>query len=115
MYKEAMEEYDKIPKNAYEFIDNLELMRAYGYAITGDSVKAKELFAHAMKTDKAAAPYRAAEVCVALGDVDRALSYLEEGYRIRALHMFFTNVEPAFDPIRNDPRFIALLKKLGFQ
>jgi len=29
-------------------------------------------------------------------------------------YMVFLNVEPVFEPLRNEPRFQELLKKMGF-
>jgi adenylate cyclase len=115
MNKEALAEYQKIPAVSHNLIDNPDVMNSYVYASTGDKNKAKQLLEKAIKEDQHASAYRIAQSYVALGENDFALNWLEEGYRIRDLHMFFINVDPAFDPIRNEPRFIALLKNMGFQ
>lgn len=39
---------------------------------------------------------------------------LERGYDMRIIHMMHINVNPHFDPLRKDPRFIALTKKMHF-
>ena len=52
---------------------------------------------------------------VALGDYDTAFEWLERGFEERAFGMALLGVEQSFDPLRSDPRFIALLRRMGFQ
>jgi len=114
MNQEAMEEYDKIPPGAENAIDNVDVMKGYAYAKTGNKAKAIELVEKAIKEDPHGYPsYRVAQVYLALGDINQALNYLEESYRNHGLHMFIIKVDPVFDPIRNEPRFIALMKKMN--
>jgi DNA-binding winged helix-turn-helix (wHTH) protein/TolB-like protein len=58
-------------------------------------------------------PIEIAEVYVALGDRDRAFAWLEKAYHYRVSRVTNINVEPGFDPIRDDPRFDDLLKRIG--
>lgn len=50
---------------------------------------------------------------VGLGDPEKAIDYLEKGYADRDFEMVWLQAEPIYDPLRSDPRFIALLKKVG--
>ena len=50
----------------------------------------------------------------ALGDKDRAFEWLEKGFREREAFMPFLKVDPGFDPLRSDPRFADLLRRLRF-
>ncbi|MGH2563274.1 MAG: TPR end-of-group domain-containing protein, partial [Ginsengibacter sp.] len=111
----ALAEYGKIPGTSDEKIDNVGVMKSYAYAETGDKAKAKELLVKEIKEDSQVSVYRIAQVYVALGDFNQALNYLEEGYRTRELHMFWIKADPAFAPIKNEPRFIALLKKMTLE
>jgi adenylate cyclase len=113
MNQNALMEIDKMPKAAVNNIDNLDVMRSYIYAATGDKVKGKQLLEAAIRKDLNASPYRIAEAYIALGDYGTALNWLEEGCRIRCLHMFCARVDPGLDPIRDEPRFKALLKNIG--
>ena len=54
-----------------------------------------------------------AVVFMAVGDLDKALSLLEEAYENRDPSMNMLMVEPIFDPLRDEPRFQALLSKMG--
>ena len=54
-----------------------------------------------------------AVVYAKLGDRDRAIACLERAYAAHSSDMLFVNVEPCFDPLRDDPRFQALIRRLG--
>ena len=55
-----------------------------------------------------------AGICLGLGDHDQAISWLKEADEERDGLMPFNNVWPSFDPLRSDPRFQALLRKMNF-
>jgi serine/threonine protein kinase/Tfp pilus assembly protein PilF len=48
-----------------------------------------------------------------LGDVDRVLEYAERCIEINAGMLVFLAVDPCFDPLRADPRFQDLVRRLG--
>jgi hypothetical protein len=52
-------------------------------------------------------------IYLALGDKNRALTGLEKTYQVRSQWLFFLKVDKIFDPLRKEPRFIALLKKVS--
>lgn len=58
-------------------------------------------------------PYERAFGHVGLGDHDRALALLEEATRTRDAELIWIAVEPAFDPLRDEPRFQAILREMG--
>jgi hypothetical protein len=49
-----------------------------------------------------------------LNEKDRALTQLERSVVERDPTCVWFKVDPAFDPLRTEPRFQALLKKIGF-
>jgi TolB-like protein/DNA-binding winged helix-turn-helix (wHTH) protein len=55
-----------------------------------------------------------AEVYVGLGDKDEAMRWLEQGYKERDLWLALLKVWPRFDPLRSDPRFQDLLRRMNF-
>ena len=55
-----------------------------------------------------------AYVHVGLGNVDQAFEWLDRAYLERAGLLVFLKVEPIFDPLRSDPRFVDLLRRLRF-
>ena len=56
---------------------------------------------------------RVALIYCKLGNKDKAIEMLNKAYAMRAGDMIFVNVEPGFDSIRQDPRYQALMKKIG--
>ncbi|HKX84189.1 MAG TPA: tetratricopeptide repeat protein, partial [Pyrinomonadaceae bacterium] len=60
-------------------------------------------------------PVSFANVYVALGDREKALFWLERALEAREPAIIQFKVEPAYDTIRGDPRFIALIRKIGLE
>ena len=58
-------------------------------------------------------PFRVAYVHIGLGETDRAFEWLEKAIEARDWQMGMLKVEPAFDGLRSDPRFAALLERVG--
>ncbi len=48
-----------------------------------------------------------------IGDNQRAFAWLEKAYREQSNMLQFVKVHPYFDPIRNDPRFTDLMRRVG--
>ena len=57
--------------------------------------------------------YFTAAFAAQAGDKDEAFHYLNRAIDERDREMGATKVDPQFDPIRNDPRFAAVLKRLN--
>jgi hypothetical protein len=56
-----------------------------------------------------------AGIQAALGDRERAFRWLEEAAGERAFHLIYLKVWPELDPLRADPRFDALVRRLGLE
>ena len=54
-----------------------------------------------------------ATVNIALGDLDRALDWAEAAVPERRGWLAYLNVRPIVDPLRGQPRFDALVSKMG--
>jgi TolB-like protein len=58
-------------------------------------------------------PERLATTYFLLGQKDKALDALELGYRQHAPNIIYLKADPYYDPLRTEPRFQALERKLG--
>jgi tetratricopeptide (TPR) repeat protein len=62
---------------------------------------------------KPVSPYYMAGIYARLGDHDKALEWLQRGYHQHADHLVTLKVDPVFDGMRSDPRFVNLLLRIG--
>jgi hypothetical protein len=87
----------------------------YARARTGDQARARECLAWLNRT--ARSHYVPAElfalVHVGMGDKDAAIRWLNEAKARRSNGMTYLSVEPALDPLRSDPRFVALVREVA--
>ena len=58
-------------------------------------------------------PYLAASFAVVKGKNSLALDLLEKSYDHHDYWLLFTNVDPQWDPVRSDPRFQAIMRRIG--
>ena len=54
-----------------------------------------------------------AEVYAGLGDQDQAFAWLEKGFQEKSGLLDFVVMEASFDPIRGDPRYANMLRRMG--
>ena len=87
---------------------------AYGNAMAGKKDRARELLEklNAGRESGLIVPYRVAAVHLALGDRDKAIEWLRTSYRERDNWMVQLKVDPVMDPLRKDPRFQELMRKM---
>ena len=56
---------------------------------------------------------RLAAIHAALGDLDSAFAALEAGYERRDGFLISIHVDPLLEPLRADPRFADLVRRIG--
>jgi serine/threonine protein kinase/tetratricopeptide (TPR) repeat protein len=59
-------------------------------------------------------PYDIAEYYALMGDRDHTFEFLEKAYAERSGRMAYVKVQEFFQPFRSDPRYVDLLKRMGF-
>ena len=65
--------------------------------------------------DRYLSPYHLAVVHAGLGETDAAFLRLDEAFRERAPVLFHAKVEPLLTPLRSDPRFQDLLRRMALE
>jgi tetratricopeptide (TPR) repeat protein len=91
----------------------------YAYARRGDRAQAIEILDRFRAQDGAAAggsgrsPYSAALILAGLDRDDDAIAFLGRALAARDARLPELGVDPAWDGLRDDPRFSALLGEIG--
>jgi TolB-like protein/DNA-binding winged helix-turn-helix (wHTH) protein/Tfp pilus assembly protein PilF len=111
MYREAMAEQQK--SSALSGTDPWEMaILAYIQGRMGRTQEARTLVAQLLAR-KDAPPYFVALAYVGLGDNDQAFHWLDKALEERSGPFNEVNADPLFDPLRADPRFSGLLRRMG--
>ena len=89
----------------------------YAYGASGDRTRALESLDDLNKKSQHsfAVPLNQAIVYLGIGDLERALDGCEKAYLAHSEMIVFFKMDKIFDPLRKQPRFKALLKKLNFE
>jgi serine/threonine protein kinase/tetratricopeptide (TPR) repeat protein len=88
-------------------------MLGYIEALAGDRAGAEAAIAEINASPGYALPLFLARVKAALGNRAEAVDWLEKLYSERSESVPWLRVDPTLEPLRNDPRFIALAKRVG--
>ena len=59
-------------------------------------------------------PWQVAYFYMGEGDEDQAVEWLTKAYEQRSANVCLLKVDPWFDPLRSDPRFQDLLRRMNF-
>ena len=114
-HSEAVKYLERALKQNEDFSYPIYLL-GYSYAMSGDREKALGAIVRleSLAAKKYVPPCSFTVIYLALGLIDKALDHLEEAYRVRDFGLVWANVFELFDRARSEPRFQALLKKIGF-
>jgi adenylate cyclase len=87
----------------------------YSYAVSGRRAEALEMLAaiQDQATRQYVSPVYVAAIYIGLDDRASAFEWLEKAAEERDDWMIYLRADPAFDPIRSDPRFLRLLARVG--
>jgi Flp pilus assembly protein TadD len=93
------------------------LFLGYAYGVAGRRAEAQKVLdqLNELSKQKYVSPRLMARLYVGLGEKDKAFAYLERSYEDRSIAFGFgtINVDPAFDPLRSDPRFADILRRMN--
>ncbi len=88
----------------------------HALAVAGKSDEAVEILDQLLSRSKTTyvSAYGVALVYVGLADNEAALRWLDIAFEENNLELIFLREEPRFDPLRTEPRYIEMVKHLGF-
>jgi serine/threonine protein kinase/Tfp pilus assembly protein PilF len=86
---------------------------AYTYAVSGRQEEARAILGRLIaEPPEYFVELDIADIYVALGENERAFEWLERAYGAHLDWLIYINAEPRADPIRSDPRFANLLRRM---
>jgi serine/threonine protein kinase len=87
----------------------------HAYAVAGKSLRARRVLAElgASAAQSYVPAYYFALVHAGLGEREQALRYLERAFEERSTVLAYLLIDPRLASLRDDPRFVALARRLG--
>ena len=91
--------------------------RAYALAKWGKQAEALAVLDELLKlsNERYVTPYNFAVVYNGLGESGKALDYLEKAFAEKNVLMVFLKVDPKWNNLRSEPRFIDLMQRMNFE
>ena len=103
---------------AYRRLSADSLLRLISEAIlaarTRDRTGATTRIARLQQMAGDAVSYQIGQIYAELGETDQAFAALDKAMKVKDPGLITLKKDPVMDPIRTDPRFAALLKRLNF-
>ena len=114
-YEEAIAQYRKAideSGNASYFLSGLGM----AYAMKGDQEQARKILSELNERAKQAyvSPYELAGIYIGLGDKEHALAMLDEALKEHSSELVYLASAAEFDSLHDDPRFKAMVARIGF-
>ena len=90
-------------------------MPGYIYSVVGRKQEARAMVSKliGLRDQQYISPVAIAIVYAGLGEEGNAIEWLEKGYQEHAFQMQFLKLDPRWDNLRNDPRFVDLARRIG--
>ena len=109
-YREALQQYSLAQADSWERLTGEGLV----FAKMGDRAGAQRTLQRMQQLFGDNGSYQYAEIYAQLRDKERALSWLERAWAIRDGGLISIRIDPFLDPVRGDPRFEAIVKRMNF-
>ena len=115
-YTEAIAEFRRTIELQPENLMAIALL-GHAYAVSGQPAKAREVIRNLerLSTRRYVGAADFAIVYCGLGETARALEWIERAYQQRDPLLTRMKLDPVTVPLRSDPRFADLLRRVGFQ
>lgn len=94
---------------------NMQVALAHAYALSGKKAEALGILSDvlALSAKRYVSPFELALLYFAVDQSDEGFQWLEKAFQDRCFELMSLKLDPRFGTIRFNPRFIALLSKLG--
>jgi tetratricopeptide (TPR) repeat protein len=93
------------------------VLLAHAYAKQGKNAEVEEQVSllHELGKTQYVRSYYVASIYATLGDKDKAFAELERSFAERDCYLGRISVDPLMDPLRNDPRYKDLIKRINLE
>ena len=111
-YEEAIAAYQKAIKLG-EHSPDIQIYLGATYAQAGEREKARSILKR-LEADPNVSRGALTSIYVALGEYEKAFAALERAYETHDNQLQFLKISQSFDPLRSDPRYQDLMRRVGF-
>ncbi len=89
----------------------------FAYTIEGRKDDAQKILdqLNDLSKERYVDPYFIAYIYMGLGDIDKTFEYLEKCFEVGDMYLSYLPIDPIFKELHDDPRFEALMKKMGLE
>jgi len=112
MYPEAVAAYNEAIKLGLD-TPTTKIYLAATYARAGNRHQAQKILEDLQRTKDAVSPGELAIFYTAMGDHEQAFASLEKAFKSHDPQLQYLGVSYWFDPLRSDPRFQDLIRRIG--
>jgi TolB-like protein/DNA-binding winged helix-turn-helix (wHTH) protein/lipoprotein NlpI len=112
MYNEAIDQFERALELGQEMTFR-QIALGYSLAMSGKRSEAQAILERLKVSKNYVSPAELAILYVGLGDKHNAIASLEKAYADRDLQLQYLKVVPEYDPLRSDPRFQELVRRVG--
>lgn len=114
MYKEAIAQFQKVFAVAGKGQNGLASV-GHAYGLAGQRGEARKILVELEGRSKKTyvSSYQLALVYLGLQEKDQSMKQLENAYQEHSTLLAYLKMDPRFDPLRSDPRFQNLLRRIG--
>jgi len=116
MFEQAIKDY-RYALDIYPLDPNYLAALGNAYASSGNTAEARKVLDTLFVENKKepVSPFFFALVYAGLNDKQKALEWLEIAYKEKSGSVRYLKMEPRLQNLRNEPRYIALMKKIGLE